>query len=486
MIIIGIDVGTQGIRTIAADEKGNVIAIFHEDLQPSVSPHEGFKEQNPKDWKITFDKCFKKLVDGIKAQNYTTSEIVVISVDGTSGTVLPVDENNIPLTKAIMYNDSRAQEETRVIKEVTHDFSEKVGYGFNSSFALPKILWIKNKMPEVYKKTRKFIHQTDYIVGLLTGVYDITDHSNALKTGFDLIDYQWPEDIFQELGLDLNKFPKVIRPGEYIARVSRKAAEEYGLATNTVVVGGLTDGCAGQMASGAVKEGAWNTILGTTLVIKGITRDLIKDKQGRIYSHLHPEGLWMPGGASNTGGECLEKVFPGINYKEWDLKAEQYFPTNLVVYPLVKKGERFPFINPNAEGFVIGNPIDDTELYAGYLEGVGLCERLCYETLNKMGARVFDEIYVTGGGTKSNIWMKVRASILNKTLLKPQISDPCMGTAVIAASKTIYSDVMEAAANMIKSSEIILPNQNLVKAYEEKYNRFKELMVERGYIRRSL
>lgn len=482
MLILGIDVGTQGIRAIAVDEEGNVIASFHEYLKPSESAYEGFKEQDPKDWKITFDKCFKKLIDGIKAKNNIPSEIVAIAVDGTSGTVLPLDDNNMPLAKAIMYNDARAREETGTIREISSDFSKKVGYSFNSSFALPKILWIKNRMPEVYKKARKFIHQTDYVVGLLTGVYDITDHTNALKTGFDLIDYRWPEDVFEKLGLDLDKFPKVVRPGEYIAHISKKAAGEYGLDTRTVVVGGLTDGCAGQMASGAVREGAWNTILGTTLVIKGITRNLIKDEQGRIYSHLHPEGYWMPGGASNTGGESLEKVFSGIDYKEWDFKAERYFPTSLIIYPLVRKGERFPFLDPEAEGFLIGKPKDDIELYAGYLEGIGLFERLCYEMLMEMGAQVSNELYVTGGSTRSNIWMKARASILNKTLLKPRVSDPCMGTALVAASKTIYSDVMEAAARMVKPSELISPDKILVKAYEEKYNKFREIMVEKGYI----
>lgn len=117
---------------------------------------------------------------------------------------------------------------------------------------------------------------------------------------------------------------------------------------------------------------------------------------------------------------------------------------------------------------MIGNPTDDTELYAGYLEGVGLFERLCYETLNKMGVRVSDEIYVTGEGTKSNIWMKVRASILKKTLLKPRISDPCMGTAVIAASKTIYNNIIEAAQEMVKPSKVIPPDQNLAKTFKEK------------------
>ncbi|AYO30078.1 hypothetical protein D2962_05140 [Biomaibacter acetigenes] len=482
MIVIGIDVGTQGIRTIAVNENGKKICIAHEELQPSMSSNSGWKEQNPGDWKRVFRTCFKKLVEGIKSQGHSLSEVMAISVDGTSGTILPVDKEKKPLMNAIMYNDSRAGQETGKIKAIAAGFSDKVGYSFNSSFALPKILWIKENLPEVYQNTWKFIHQTDFIIGLLTGIYDITDHSNALKTGFDLVDYKWPESIIEKLDLDMGKFSQVVRPGDKISNISRDFAGESGLSADTIVVAGMTDGCAGQVASGAVKEGTWNSILGTTLVVKGITKNLIKDRQGRIYSHLHPEGFWMPGGASNTGGECLEKVFPDIDYKEWDLKAERYFPTNLIVYPLVKKGERFPFIRPEAEGFIDGKPKDEVELYAGYIEGVGLFERLCYDTLSDLGATVSDEIYVTGGGTKSRIWMKLRASILNKTLLMPEISDPCMGSAVMAASKTIYNNVMEAAANMVKPGEIIAPVPEFVKIYEQKYGDFRNLMRRKGYI----
>ncbi|HHW02621.1 MAG TPA: FGGY-family carbohydrate kinase [Thermoanaerobacterales bacterium] len=482
MIVIGIDIGTQGVRNIAVDESGKKICIAHEELQPFTSINRGWKEQNPKDWERAFRICFKKLLEGIKIQGYSLSEVKAISVDGTSGTIIPIDNNNLPLMNAIMYNDSRAGEETEHIKSLTVNFSDKVGYSFNSSFALPKILWIKENLQEVYQNTWKFIHQTDFIVGVMTGIYDITDHSNALKTGFDLVDYKWPDSIIEKLGLDLQKFPRVIRPGDVIANISKNFAQEFGLSCDTTVVAGMTDGCAGQVASGAVQEGTWNSILGTTLVVKGITQNLIKDRCGRIYSHLHPEGYWMPGGASNTGGECLEKVFPAIDYKDWDLKAERYLPTNLIIYPLVKKGERFPFINSEAEGFISGESQSDIELYAGYLEGVSFFERLCYDTLSDLGATVSDKIYVTGGGTKSRIWMKLRASVLNKTLLMPKISDPCMGSAVVAASRTVYKNLLEAAANMVRPGEIIAPDHRFTGVYEEKYNTFKCIMRQKGYI----
>ncbi|KHO61416.1 pentulose/hexulose kinase [Thermoanaerobacter sp. YS13] len=482
MIFIGIDIGTQGIKTIAVTEKGEKISFINKKLTEISNLKEGWKEQNPLEWEETLKISLKEISKDIIRQGYKLSEIRAISVDGTSGTILAIDRENTPLMNAIMYNDSRATGEAEKIKEIAMKFSKKVGYTFNSSFTLPKILWIKNNLPDIYSKTTKFVHQTDFIIGILTGIYNITDHSNALKTGFDLVDYKWPEFIYKDLQIDIKKLPDVVKPGSKISTLSKEIAEETGLLKNTIVVAGMTDGCAGQIASGAVKEGEWNSILGTTLVIKGITKDLIIDPKGRVYSHLHPEGLWMPGGASNTGGECLEKVFPSIDFQRWNQEAEKYLPSSLVIYPLVRKGERFPFIDSDAEGFIRGYYQNEYELYLGYLEGVGLIERLCYNVVGSLGASINEKIFVTGGAAKSELWLKIRASILNKKLVVPEISEPSMGSAIIAASKTFYNDIFDAASNMVRLKKIVEPESKLVKVYDEKYHEFIRLMKEKGYI----
>jgi len=482
MIFIGIDIGTQGIKTIAVTETGEKIAFVTKKLTEFPVPREGWEEQNPLEWKEVLKFSLKEVSKNIIKQGYNLSDVRSISVDGTSGTILAINRDGVPLMNAIMYNDARATKEAEKIRVVTAEFSKKVGYTFNSSFALPKILWIKNNLADIYSQTTKFIHQTDFIVGILTGFYDITDHSNALKTGFDLLDYKWPEFISKDLQIDLSKLPYVIKPGTKISTLTKEIAEETGFLKDTIVVAGVTDGCAGQIASGAANEGEWNSILGTTLVIKGITKNLVIDPKGRIYSHLHPEGLWMPGGASNTGGECLEKVFPRIDFQKWDQEAEKYLPSSLIIYPLVRKGERFPFIDSAAEGFVQGYYRNDYELYLGYLEGVGLIERLSYDVVGNLGAIVGEKIFVTGGAVKSDLWLKIRASILNKKLFVPEISEPSMGSAIIAASKTFYTNIFEATSNMVRLKKVVEPESKLVKIYNEKYREFINLMKEKGYI----
>ena len=160
----------------------------------------------------------------------------------------------------------------------------------------------------------------------------------------------------------------------------------------------MTDGCASQISSGAAAPGQYNTTIGTTMVVKGVSEQLLLDPAGRIYCHRHPQGWWLPGGASNTGAECLAVEFGPDETERRSARALQHSPTRVVCYPLLGRGERFPFMRPEAAGFVLGTPRDRDELFCAYLEGVACLERLAFETLEGLGARVGDTIYSAGGG----------------------------------------------------------------------------------------
>lgn len=469
-LFLGLDLGTQGVRIVIVDEKGN-IASSAEDI---------FKE-SPMDpshwWKIAKD-CLGSAISRLKKGD----KILSLIVTSTSGTVVCVNDSGESLIPALMYNDPRGSEESRILNECLKDLTEKLGYKFNASYALSKILWLKNNLQEIYEKTRYFLSPTDFINLKLTGILGITDHTNALKFGFDLVDYRWPSEI-EELGIEINKLPDVKTPGTFIGNVKRELLKEFGINYDIPVFTGLTDGTSGQIASGAVKIGESSTTLGTTLVIKGVSSSLIKDPLGRFYSHLHPEKKsWFPGGSSNVGGEALEKIFPGENYRELDKKIEDLIPSSLIVYPLVREGERFPFVNPKAYGFVIGDPSSKEELYLGYLEGVAYVERLCYEMLSKLGVESSNTIYTVGGGSKSLIWIKIRANVMNKILKRPKNPASGMGVAILGASKTFYESLESAVSYMVKIDTKIEPDKELVSVYEDRYGKFIESLSERGYM----
>ena len=190
----------------------------------------------------------------------------------------------------------------------------------DSSFALPKIGWIARHEPLVFERTARFVHQADYIVGKLTGDFTVTDYSNALKTGFDLREDRWPRWINELPGV-VERLPAVVAPGTPIGRISADAAATTGLPSGLTVVAGATDGVAAALASGLRVPGDYNTTVGTTLVFKGLSRDIVRHRQGLVYSHKLPGGLWLPGAASNTGAAWIAAWFPGGVVKDLDRAA---------------------------------------------------------------------------------------------------------------------------------------------------------------------
>lgn len=483
MHVMGIDIGTQGARVIVCGADGKIIAQASESfarLDEAALPP-GWAEQNPVDWWIATETCIKKVIDLLHDSRIGQESIAAISVDSTSGTVVPIDASGNPLRPAMMYNDSRAEAEASECNMKGSALTDKLGYKFASSFALPKILWLKNNEPELFRKTSLFIHAADYIVGKLSGDFNISDTSNALKTGYDLVDRCWPGFIENELGITINRLPSIVNPGARIGSVTLDCMVKTGLAAGTPIIAGVTDGTAGFLASGAVKPGDWNSTIGTTLVLRGVSTELVKDTQGRIYCHAHPQGYWLPGGASNVGAECITRFFNGQNLDELNARVHEYTPSPMLVYPLARIGERLPFINPDAERFVIGSPSDNNELYTAYLQGVGFVERWCYELMQELGAEVGDTVFTTGGGAKSSAWMQVRADIMGRCVVRPESPECVMGTAAVAASGSIYKNLESAVSAMIKTGESAEPNGDLVDKYDGFYHAFRQACAERGY-----
>ena len=472
-VYLGVDLGTQGCRAIAARPDGSVAGSFGVPLPPAVGGlPDGWSEQDPRSWWPAVRRAVRGTLQG------SGTDIRAVSVDSTSGTVLPISRKGQPLHNAIMYNDGRAVDEAWTISEAGRYLEQKLGYRVGSSFSISKLLWLKGNRPGVFNSADIFVHAADFISGMLTGSWSFTDHTNALKSCFDLAEYRWP-DFFDAIGIPRDKMPEVVRPGSLLGEVGPEAAVETGLPEGTPVMAGLTDGCSSQLASGAAGPGDWETTLGTTLVIKGVTRDLLQDPQGRIYSHLHPEGFWMPGGASSTGGECLESRFQGRNFAEMDALASQRLPSGLVCYPLARKGERFPFVCPEAEGFLLGDAEDEIQLYAAHLEGVAYLERMAYELLEDLGGSLGSCIFTAGGGSMSDTWLQVRTNVLGRKILRPKVPEAAMGVAILAAASDLGGGLAACAREMIRIDRVVSPQAERVGAYDEGYAAFRSEIATR-------
>lgn len=467
---LGLDFGTQGARAVVVSENGCLLA---RSSHPLSSRRDGARhEQDPQHWWLATIACCCDVLAQVPARN-----LKGVGVDGTSGTILLVDRAGRALTPGVMYDDLRARDEAREVNEAGAAVWDSLGYRMQASWALPKLLWLLRKHGAL--PHGGLAHQADYINAQLAGRQVATDWTNALKTGYDLIHDSWPCDVLDPLGAPRAILPAVVEPGTPVGAVCREAAEATGIPEGTPILAGLTDGCASQIAAGALDEGSWNCVLGTTLVVKGVTREPIRDPAGMVYSHRLPEGKWFPGGASNAGAGVIAARFRTEQLGWLSAEVSLRPPTDVLAYPLVSRGERFPFSTPDAEGFVMGQPSDDIELYAALLQGAGFVARLCLDYVTMLGATVND-IALTGGATRSRYWCQLCADILGRTVRLPENAEPAFGMAVLAASHgRSLSDV---AKQMVRIRATFEPRPARFARLSASYVRLVDELAKRGWL----
>ena len=474
---IGIDIGTQGARIVLLSIEGEMIASFEEIFPLDDASRE---EQSPQVW---WDACcggLKNLSSEIKGK-IDPAEIKGIAVTSTSGTVIPLDKKHEPLYPAIMYSDKRSVVEAMWCQETAAKFCPNGYTGFNTSSGLSKMVWYVKKFSQQSNKIFQWCHAADFITGKLSGVWGVTDFTNALKSGYDVQNEEWPGYLFDQFPLKKEWMSKVLPSGEAIGHLDSKVAQMLGLSSTTQVAVGITDGCASQIASGAISPGDWNTTIGTTMVVKGVTEKAIIDPLGRLYSHRHPMGYWMPGGASNTGADWVAQEFGGrldqCNEKAWSL-----IPTRHLSYPLRQKGERFPFISADAEGFEPAG-LSLEERYVANMEGVAFLERYSFELIRHLSGEPINAVYTAGGASNSEVWLKIRSNVLNLPIYKMKYVSGAVGAAVLAASKIHFNSLEAAGKALIQTEKVIYPDRDLYERYEVNYRLFIDLMINKGYIK---
>ena len=469
---LGIDVGTQGVRVVAVDGSGAVLgsgsAPLHGDHR-SGNRH----EQDPHEWWASLCAASRACLTGLPGRH-----VGAVAIDATSGTVVVQDRLGRSRGPAVMYDDGRAVREAVLVQDAGSQLWQRLGYRMQPSWALPKLLWLQRS--GAFGAHDRIAHQADHLAGRLVGSPVASDTSNCLKTGYDLLDPSWPHDVLDAVGLDVGLLPDVVLPGAVLGSVSAAGAAESGIPAGTPVKAGMTDGCAAQIASGSLTPGSWSSALGTTLVIKGATRDLVADPAGSVYCHLNPDGGWLPGGASSTGAGIIAREFAGDDLDALSSAAAAHLPAPGVRYPLLGRGERFPFVAPDAEGFAIDVPVDPASRFASTIQGIALLERLAYQHLASLGADVSGPVTLTGGAAANTVWNQLRSDILRRPVLVPESAEAALGMAVLAAAPA--GGLAVTARRMVRTATSYEPDETRSARFDEPYVQFERALSERGWL----
>jgi sugar (pentulose or hexulose) kinase len=413
-VAIGIDLGTSGIRAALVDARRDTLAMAR-------APIGAAERGDPDAWWRALWEAIAAL-----AREASLTDVEGIAVDGTSGTILPLDAAGRPLAPASLYNAPADPADVARVARAAPPGSAARG----ASSPLARALAWRG-----LKSWAHLLHEADWLAGRLCGRFGISDWNNALKTGFDPAISGWPGWL-RALDLDPALLPEVVPPGQTIGSISPPIARMLGLPAAVRIVAGTTDGCAAFLATGAVEEGDGVTSLGTTLTLKLLSARPVLAPDHGIYSH-RIGSLWLPGGASNSGGGALAKYFSPAQLAALSARIDPSIVSGLDFYPLPSAGERFPIADGALLPRETPRPADDVVFLHGMLESIARVEAAGYRRLADLGAPVVRRVFTVGGGAGNPAWAAIRARVLGEAvpdveLQAPRALEAAVGTAGLA------------------------------------------------------
>jgi sugar (pentulose or hexulose) kinase len=464
-IVLGIDLATADVRVQAFDvETGETILERRRTLE--VTGSGGMRTQPAR-----HGEWARELVKEVAGRlGPRAREIRALCITGTSGTVVPVDAAGAPVGDAVLYDDPRGLAQLRALAEA--------GLDRRPSVALARAAWMHAESP-----ASRYVFTPDVVVAILAGRLLPSDTSHALKSGIDPVAGKWDLEALATVNLPPESMPDLVAPGQVIGEVAHPSA--LGLPDGVLIVSGMTDGSTGQIATGAVVEGDTVGVLGTTLVLKAVSRRDVVDGAAGIYSHVAPDGLFWPGGASNTGAGVLRTgPTAALDPAAHAAEIAAFGSADSVSYPLARPGERFPVVSADFTGFSVA--IDGTDradaepiarLRAVY-EGVAFVERLGLERLSALGVERGPH-YLAGGTATSEVWNRIRATVLGRPVIVSAGAGSARGAAVIAAW-AIGSEPLSVVARRFSSARLTVdPASALIEAMEERYRVFLDTLNSR-------
>jgi len=408
---LGIDFGTSGARAIAIDCQRNIIA----------TKQASFTQIVPDNLSKTWESTLLELIAEIPLS--VRKNIKAIAIDGTSSTVLLCDSLGKSITAPLLYNDSQGKEVLDKIKEIAPPNHVVV----SATSSLAKLLWWKQQ--PYFNQAKYLLHQADWLGYLLHGKLGISDYHNALKLGYDVDNLGYP-DWLQSLDCSY-LYPRVFAPGAVIGKITSENSDHLKLPADCIVKAGTTDSIASFLASGASQPGEAVTSLGSTLVLKLLSKTKVTASNYGIYSH-RLGNLWLTGGASNTGGAVLRHFFSNEQLQSISVQINPALESPLKYYPLLEPGDRFPINDPHLAPQLSPRPKNDGEFLHGLLEGMSRIEASGYQKLQELGADQLTQVYTTGGGAKNSTWQKIRQRNLNTPVTIATNTEAAYGTGLLA------------------------------------------------------
>jgi xylulokinase len=463
---IGLDVGTSGVKALAVSESGEVLATAEEHY-PLSTPRPGWSEQDPELWWQATERALARL---------DVTAPAGIGLSGQMHGLVALDAADRVIRPAILWNDGRtgveaAEIESRIGLE---RLVELTGNRALTGFTAPKLLWMRRHEPDAYARIAHILLPKDYVRLRLTGEHaiDVSDASGTVL--FDVARRRWSDEVVEALELDASWLPRALESAEVSGRTP----------DGIPVAAGAGDQPAGALGVGVVRPGPLSVVLGTSGVVLAALDAYAHDLEGRVHAFCHAvpetwEGMGVMLSAAGSLQWLRDTIAPGTGFGELIGEAAAWGPgTEGLTFLPYLAGERTPHADPDARGAFTGLSLrhDRGALVRAVLEGVafGLRDSLDLVAGLGTGARVGR---VSGGGARSEDWLRIVASVLELPLQRVAVEEgAAYGAAMLGGiAGGMWADAAEAVAACVRPGGSVEPVAEWIEPYREARERFRAL-----------
>ncbi|MCM2290791.1 xylulokinase [Allorhizobium sp. BGMRC 0089] len=472
---LGLDLGTSGVKAMLIDADQQVIGSAHGALTVS-RPHSGWSEQDPADWiRATVDA-----VNGLKAQ--FARELAAVKGIGLSGQMhgaTLLDASDRVLRPAILWNDTRSYREAAAL-DADPRFRAITGNIVFPGFTAPKLVWVKNNEPDLFRQVAKVLLPKDYLRLWLTGEA-LSDLSDSAGTAWlDTGKRAWSSELLAATSLDEHHMPGLVEGTEQAGRLRPELASDWGMG-EVVVAGGAGDNAASACGMGTVQEGSAFVSLGTSGVLFAANGSYLPKPDSAVHAFCHAlPGTWHQMGVILSATDALN-WFSGVSGKTAAELTEEVgealrAPSGVTFLPYLS-GERTPHNDAAIRGAFIGLGHESGRdvLTQAVLEGVAFAIRDSLEALKAAGTTL-SRVTAIGGGSRSRYWLSAIATTLGIPVDIPADGD--YGAAFGAARLGLIAETGADPLSICTAPPtrtVVEPVAALTPVYEEAYRRYRAL-----------
>jgi xylulokinase len=481
---LGTDIGTSSCKAVIISSNGDTLAQSSKEYW-AKSDKKGGAEIVPDEWFEAFKLTLK---DSSEKASISPEDISGIGITGQMVTLVCVDGKGNCLRPAILWYDSRGFEYIDRLSSDSKDLIRRITYNpINATFTLPKLVWLKEKEPEIYKRIYKILWASDYIRMKLTGTYftDMTNASSSLMYDMDCRD--WSDDITGIFNISKKILPDILPAKNVIGRINSDASAVTGLKQGTPVIVGTGDIGADNVAAGVLKNNQCSIRFSTCATISVCLDRPIVDQNDRCPCSAHSiENLFLLQGTSASFGSSIRWIRDSLysrvessdyyNIMEKEISEVMQDESNLFFHSFTKAA---PYWNEKMKGQFIGIEPHHTRGHftRALYEGISFDLKEAILNLLKIkGINIPKEIFAIGGATSSRSLCNIVSNVLGYNLIKMKEADAAFGVAVLAwIGINDIHDSEKVLRRFIKYSGIINYKDNLKELYGKKYIIFKKI-----------